>query len=303
MGRCKGTKKATSRTLQLIAQGPPANLLQFIGICSNSQTVIKINAALVVAFRPSCTSQTRAHPLPCTPLLAHTMASCSQASLQAAASQPCAFQATSSARRLIGLKATLPKPYDSPVPAAHEPLVAPPDTWQVSPPTRPRAPPPPPPSLSMPPAYNRPTYSSTNCYAPKFTAARQPRPLDASGKPLSLGLQPQLPEAFDEHGLDSPGGIHALNEDLARGMYHPTLNSEDASSSRHNAYHVDYAVHPTLKPRLPPVLPSATVSIDGSPHISQLDSRRKDLANFATGHVFLETFSSPETDAYSPATM
>ena len=270
---------------------------------SNSQTVIKIKAALVVAFRPSCTSQTRAHPLPCTPLLAHTMASCSQASLQAAASQPCAFQATSSARRLIGLKATLPKPYDSPVPAAHEPLVAPPDTWQVSPPTRPRAPPPPPPSLSMPPAYNRPTYSSSNCYAPKFTAARQPRPLDASGKPLSLGLQPQLPEAFDEHGLDSPGGIHALNEDLARGMYHPTLNSEDASSSRHNAYHVDYAVHPTLKPRLPPVLPSATVSIDGSPHISQLDSRRKDLANFATGHVFLETFSSPETDAYSPATM
>ena len=119
-------------------------------------------------------------------------------------------------------------------------------------------------------------------------------------------MQPQLPEAFDEHGLDSPGGIHALNEDLARGMYHPyraTLNSEDASSSRHNAYHVDYAVHPTLKPRLPPVLPSATVSIDGSPHISQLDSRRKDLANFATGHVFLETFSSPETDAYSPATI
>ena len=260
-------------------------------------------AKLVVGFRPSCTSQTRAHPLPCTPLLAHTMASCSQASLQAAASQPCAFQSTSSARRLIGLKATLPKPYDSPVPAAHEPLVAPPDTWQVSPPTRPRAPPPPPPSLSMPPAYNRPTYSSSNCYAPKFTAARQPRPLDASGKPLSLGLQPQLPEAFDEHGLDSPGGIHALNEDLARGMYHPTLNSEDASSSRHNAYHVDYAVHPTLKPRLPPVLPSATVSIDGSPHISQLDSRRKDLANFATGHVFLETFSSPETDAYSPATI
>ncbi|KAH8050506.1 hypothetical protein JL720_15362 [Aureococcus anophagefferens] len=201
------------------------------------------------------------------------MASCSQASLQAAASQPCAFQSTSSSRRLIGLKATLPKPYDSPVPAAHEPLVAPPDTWQVSPPTRPRAPPPPPPSLSMPPAYNRPTYSSS-CYAPKFTAARQPRPLDAYGRPRSLGLTPR-PEAFDEHGLDSPGGIHALNEDLARGMYHPyraTLNSEDASSSRHNAYHVDYA----------------------------WDSRRKDLANFATGHVFLD-FSSPETDA-SPAT-
>ncbi|KAK7232416.1 hypothetical protein SO694_00032111 [Aureococcus anophagefferens] len=226
--------------------------------------------------------------------------------MQPSASQPVAVQSSSSARRLIGLAPSLPKPYDSPVPAAHVPLVAPPDTWQVSPPTRPRAPPPPPPSLSMPPAYNRPTYSSSNCYAPKFTAARQPRPLDAPGKPLSLGLQPQLPEAFDEHGLDSPGGIHALNEDLARGMYHPyraTLNSEDASSSRHNAYHVDYAVHPTLKPRLPPVLPSATVSIDGSPHISQLDSRRKDLANFATGHVFLETFSSPETDAYSPATM
>ncbi|KAH8070613.1 hypothetical protein JL721_5013 [Aureococcus anophagefferens] len=107
-------------------------------------------------------------------------------------------------------------------------------------------------------------------------------------------------EAFDEHGLDSPGGIHALNEDLARGMYHPyraTLNSEDASSSRHNAYHVDYAVHPTLKPRLPPVLPSATVAIDGSPHISQLDSRRKDLANFATGHVFRDL--SPETSGFA----
>ena len=82
--------------------------------------------------------------------------------MQLSASRPVAVQNSSSARRLIGLKVTLPKPYDSPVPAAHEPLVAPPHTWQVSPPTRPLAPPPPPLSLSMPPAYNRPTYSSGN---------------------------------------------------------------------------------------------------------------------------------------------
>ena len=70
---------------------------------------------------------------------------------------------------------------------------------------------------------------------------------------------PRASEAFDSHSR----GLDRLKEDIARGVFHP---------------------------RLEPSLPSAVVSLDGSP---QTDSRHRDLADFETGHVFLETFSSP----------
>ena len=166
---------------------------------------------------------------------------------------------SSSQCSLVSLRPVLPKAYDAPVPASVAPHLS------VSPPTRPRAPPPPPVNFSVPAtsAYNRPTYANSPCHAPRFTPARQPRPLDAYGRPRSLGLTPRLPEAFGEPGLD------------ARRM------------------------HLSLQPSLPPHAASAVVSVDGSPHVAEPDPRRQDLADFATGHVFMDAFS-PERDAHSP---
>ena len=135
---------------------------------------------------------------------------------------------------------------------------------KISPPTYPRgAPIFPPPNLSTPAMasnYNRPAYSTATCFAPRYSPARQPRPLDAYGRPLAFAMAPpRASEAFDSHSR----GLDRLKEDIARGVFHP---------------------------RLEPSLPSAVVSLDGSP---QTDSRHRDLADFETGHVFLETFSSP----------
>ncbi|KAH8070611.1 hypothetical protein JL721_5011 [Aureococcus anophagefferens] len=107
--------------------------------------------------------------------------------------------------------------------------------------------------------YNRPAYSTATCSAPRYSPARQPRPLDAYGRPLAFATAPRASEAFDSHSR----GLDRLKKDIARGVFHP---------------------------RLEPSLPSAVVSLDGSP---QTDSRHRDLADFETGHVFLETFSSP----------
>mmetsp|Transcript_9751 Transcript_9751/g.32049 ORF Transcript_9751/g.32049 Transcript_9751/m.32049 type:complete len:138 (-) Transcript_9751:26-439(-) len=123
--------------------------------------------------------------------------------------------------------------------------------------------------------YNRPAYSTATCFAPRYSPARQPRPLDAYGRPRSLGLQPRLPEAFDEPGLDARG-VHGF----------------DGAS-------LDRAMHLSLQPSLPSHAASAVVSVDGSPHVAEPDPRRQDLADFATGHVFMDAFS-PERDAHSP---
>ncbi|KAH8065199.1 hypothetical protein JL722_2107 [Aureococcus anophagefferens] len=134
---------------------------------------------------------------------------------------------------------------------------------KISPPTYPRgAPIFPPPNLSTPAMasnYNRPAYSTATCFAPRYSPARQPRPLDSAGRPLAFAMAPpRASEAFDSHSR----GLERLKEDIARGVFHP---------------------------RLEPSLPSAVVSLDGSP---QTDSRHRDLADFETGRV-LETFSSP----------
>ena len=86
-------------------------------------------------------------------------------------------------------------------------------------------------------------------------------------------MQPQLPEAFGEPGLDA----HSV----------------------HSFIDARRAMHLSLQPSLPPHAASAVVSVDGSPHVAEPDPRRQDLADFATGHVFMDAFS-PEHDAHSP---